>query len=87
MTEERKKVLADSFELRPDQPVSDNEWAIMDKVAETLTFLQRQIEHMKRENIGHAIVIQPNSHSFRIAHSLAPRSCKRASSKKRTGIK
>src|ERR1019366_364527 len=72
MTEQRKKELADSFELLPDQPVSDNEWAIMDKVAETLTFLQRQIEHMKRDNIGHAPVTEPNSHSLRMAHS---RSC------------
>ena len=84
MTEQRKKELAESYELRPDQSVSDNEWAIMDKVAETLAFLQRQIEHMKRENIGHATVIEPNSQSLRMAQSLASRSCKRASSKNRT---
>jgi hypothetical protein len=49
MTEERKKELTESFELRPHQPISDNEWAIMDKVAETLTFLHQQIEHVKRQ--------------------------------------
>jgi hypothetical protein len=42
MTEERKKALADGFGLWPDQPVADNEWAITDEVAETLTFLQRE---------------------------------------------